>query len=706
MADKFNSDLNAKLSTFFEEGTKDNSFQIQNLKLESQLAFFEAIKKEEEKITQEKEKQLSTEEMMRQISEDRAEKRNKQLEKEFKRTKEIKALEISIIEAKSKHNKEEEKKLTKRLENLKKVQEIEKATQEIIDKYSEDRELRQRRRDAIREAQSEGKKLLKDAQSFSEFTDGLALALTGGLSGGTGFAKAIDTIISGLSDISKKLDKTIEEVIRYKSDWDTRLFGSSSNHESLTKQITDSIGASPYVKQADVMKNIDEAVKAGIAYNVEQRAFLQTVKDDIAGTFNAFDSTLLQIVRIQQQDSTAARLGMEAALNQYLNSMFTNTEYLSNASDGVTRALYEATSLLSSEQSIGFEYQVQKWLGSLYSVGMSGEAISNIAQALGQMASGDVSGVSSGAGKLLVMSAAKAGIPYNELLTKGINDSQINNLLESMVEYLKTIADSNKVVQSQYAAVFGLRTSDIIAAANLGQGDINNIARYSLSNRGALSSLYSMGGSISSRMGLGEKMSNALDNLQYTMASSIASNPALYALWSISGMLDELVGGIPIPFINTFFGGIDLHTTVADLMRVGAMSGGILSGMGSLVKAANASSGQSGINGILNALGVNNRNIVTRGTGLTSGLAQTTSSMSYIGNTSGEDIKEASLASAEAQKEEVSQTYGSEEEQDNTKLGDINSSIIQIYSLLDSVVNGSLKFSVRVGNEEAWTENV
>lgn len=124
--------------------------------------------------------------------------------------------------------------------------------------------------------------------------------------------------------------------------------------------VSKSVGMSPFVKQADIFKNLDAAIEKGIVYNIEQRAFLQTVSENIASTFNAFDSTLLQIIRVQQEDSTASRLGMEAALNQYLNSMYSSTEYLSNVSDQVTSALYEATSLLGAQSSIGFEYQVQK----------------------------------------------------------------------------------------------------------------------------------------------------------------------------------------------------------------------------------------------------------------------------------------------------------------------------------------------------------
>ena len=114
------------------------------------------------------------------------------------------------------------------------------------------------------------------------------------------------------------------------------------------------------MKQAVVMEKLNSAIDQGIAYNVEQRAFLDALSDSVATTFEAFDSTLKDIVRVQQQDSTAYRLGMEASLNEYLNKMFESTEYLSTVSDSVTSNLYEATSLLDAKTSIGFEYTIQK----------------------------------------------------------------------------------------------------------------------------------------------------------------------------------------------------------------------------------------------------------------------------------------------------------------------------------------------------------
>ncbi len=101
-------------------------------------------------------------------------------------------------------------------------------------------------------------------------------------------------------------------------------------------------------------------VKQGISYNVEQRAFLATISEKVADTFNATSSSLLRLVRIQQQDSTAARLGMESALTSFLNNMYETTEYMGSIMEGIQSSLEEAEALMNKEQSVQFEYQVQK----------------------------------------------------------------------------------------------------------------------------------------------------------------------------------------------------------------------------------------------------------------------------------------------------------------------------------------------------------
>ena len=79
------------------------------------------------------------------------------------------------------------------------------------------------------------------------------------------------------------------------------------------------------------------------------------------------------------------------------------------------------------------------------------------------------------------------------------------------------------------------------------------------------------------------------------MAEGMASNPVLYAIYKSAGLLDSVVGGIALPDIKVLGTGANLQTTVADLMRVGAMSGGILAGVAKMIAAGNFSGGFSGV---------------------------------------------------------------------------------------------------------------
>lgn len=273
-------------------------------------------------------------------------------------------------------------------------------------------------------------------------------------------------------------------------------------------------------------------VNQGISYNVEQRAFLATISDKIATTFESTNGSLARLVRIQQQDSTAARLGMESALNSFLNNMYETTEYMSDIMSNIRSSLEEAEALMSSTEATEFDYQVNKWLGSLYSVGMSSSAVESIGNALGDLAAGKISGITSdGAGNLIVMAANNAGLSVADLLKDGLDDSSTNRLMTAMVEYLKGIyndTNGSLVLQQQYADVFGMSAADLKAVANLSTADISNTANQNLSYSGMLSQLNAMANSMYSRTSTGELMTNLTDNLKYTMAAGIANNPALY----------------------------------------------------------------------------------------------------------------------------------------------------------------------------------
>ena len=89
-------------------------------------------------------------------------------------------------------------------------------------------------------------------------------------------------------------------------------------------------------------------------------AEIETIKDKIADTFEAADASLVKLVRIQQADSTAARLGMESALTSFLNNMYETTEYMEQAANSIRANIYEASALMEAEKATEFEYQVQK----------------------------------------------------------------------------------------------------------------------------------------------------------------------------------------------------------------------------------------------------------------------------------------------------------------------------------------------------------
>ena len=158
------------------------------------------------------------------------------------------------------------------------------------------------------------------------------------------------------------LKSTIEEIASYKGKIDTRLQGLASgrNWDAINKSITGIAGISPLIKQSDVANKVKDMVSQGIAFNVEQRAALDVMKDKIATTFEATNTTLLRLVRIQEQDTTAGRLGMESALTAFLNNMYQTTEYMTNVANSIKGNLEEAMSLMTGETALSFEYQVQK----------------------------------------------------------------------------------------------------------------------------------------------------------------------------------------------------------------------------------------------------------------------------------------------------------------------------------------------------------
>lgn len=526
-----------------------------------------------------------------------------------------------------------------------------------------------------------------------------------------------ELLAEAAGSLAKVLDSQVKEISSMQGIVDTRLQGSKANDRDfingsywneLLEEIKWIAGASPFVKQEKIVENVKALIDKGISFDVKQRAFLMTIQEKIANTFDVADGTLLRLIRIQQQDTTAGRLGMESALNSFLNSMYETSEYLSDVASSVRSSLFEMQAFESGDIAAELEFQVQKWMGSLYSVGMSQEAVQGIAQAFGQITSGDVSGLTgNGTGNLLIMAANEAGISIADILQEGLKADETNELMQAMVNYLAEIAETSsdsRVVQQQLANVYGIKASDLKAATNLATS-LSDVAGQDLTYGGMVGQLKHMMNTIRFRTSIGEGMTNMWDNMMYSMASTQASNPMLYLLPKMADLLRDVTGGggIALPGISVMGNMVDLHTSVADLMSVASMAGTALGAIGPVLL---------GLTDLVNPLvgttmlmraGIETSGkapVIARGTPAVlknvsgSGISE---SGQIVGQSSGDDIKKQTLQGAEDDKKK--QLVEAKDEEASTDLvTKANQAVIDIYSLLEEVAHGSQSLRVRVIN--------
>lgn len=472
---------------------------------------------------------------------------------------------------------------------------------------------------------------------------------------------ALNTLVNGFynsfTDLSKSLDTAAKEQIGYLSKLDTRLYGSGKNFSSLLNMVEKNVGVNAYIKQSKVFEKLNDYVSQGIAFNVEQRAFLGTVSEKIASTFEANNNALLQIIKIQQADSTAARLGMESTLTQFLNSNFKDTSYLNGLSDSVASSLVGASSQLSRDGSIAFEYQVQKWLGSLSSVGVSDSTIQSLAQGINALGTGDVNTLSGNSAlqNLLVMSANRSGLNYSKLLTDGMNANTTNQLMLGMVDYLQSVANNqNQVVKTQYANLFGMTISDLTSVLNLSTADLTKIAGNMKSYGDTISETENRLKTLYQRTSAGEMAENIFGNVMWNAGKMVTQNVGAYLTYLGSTLagdtLNQILGETkvsPMGVGTSFKAGDILKGTVA-----AAFTGAGL--VSQLLSASNRSFGN--VNTNLNSWGASDTNLTSRG--LSETLADRTtgkglSQAVYIGNSDTSALYKSSLLSAEEQNEEI-----------------------------------------------------
>ena len=503
--------------------------------------------------------------------------------------KELSNIELERLEAAGATTEEYEKQLKivedqqKELEKVKKLEEIEKKRKAAEEKRNSkfvrgmnaDKTVKEWALDKLK-GTVESKAAEAEKKSVGDNSNSFAKA---GLQILENLGNLINNALKALSQtFSSAITDAKSMLMTYQAQMDSRLEGTSKNFKQMSTMVTKNLGLSPIAKQTDVLKNINKAVSDGIAYNVEQRAYLKTVSDNIVMTFDALSQELDRMIRLQGTDSTVARMGMEADLQKMLGSMYEGTQYLSQAFDSVTTALFETSARLGNEAGMEFEYTVQKWLGALFSSGMSTQGVTEIANALNKLGTGDVQGLAGNSQMqtLLAMSANRAGLDYAKMMTEGIDASNTNKLLASMVSYLAEIANSttqNNVVANAYGNILGMSLSDLKSITNV-LSTSEELYNTTLSYTDAEATTVNRVQNLSSRMNYMSKFNNVLENATYGVASQIVNHWPLYLMYQLGDTLLKDVKLGPVDLGAALKGGTMLMAGAKGLFGLGSGDAG------------------------------------------------------------------------------------------------------------------------------------
>jgi hypothetical protein len=412
---------------------------------------------------------------------------------------------------------------------------------------------------------------------------------------------AYNTITNGMDKLYSQITSAATTYSGYVDKISTRLFGANESFSTISKTITEAFGSSAFFKMSTIFESITTAVSKGISYNIEERAAMNVLSQKVADTFEAFNENLLRLIRIQQDDSTRARLGMESLLTEFLNKNYQDTSYLDSISKSVSANLFEASSLRSTAQAAELEYVIQRYLGSLSSVGVSSTLIDSLSRGIGYLASGDISSLSSDDSlqQLLVASANRGGgASYGEMLTGNFDVRDAISLFTGFYSLIQEISETGKannvVALNQYAKIFGMTVSDITATLNLSTKDLENISkdlksyadmRQRVEEETTFAKLYSRtGGAI-----IGD---NLYQNFIQNAGKGIGQTAAGYLSWELAGTMAGLLKGIETGISVKPFGiGTEINLTVGDIMKAATVSGATLSGLISMMSGINSIKG-------------------------------------------------------------------------------------------------------------------
>ena len=374
------------------------------------------------------------------------------------------------------------------------------------------------------------------------------------------FGKNVEKLASSLqSSLSGQLDSTINSYIDNYQSMISSLVGANKDWESITDNLNNALSANSLVRQENVYKNLTELIKAGISENVEQRAFLETISDDLNLLLDTQTGSLARLIRLQDASIAENRVAIEYSLREFLNQNYQTSEYIKDSYLKVADSISELQAINTTSIASSIESALQTWLGSYYSVGVSDSTISSLASAINSLGTGDLSNINSNISKLVMMGAATSGKSYGNLLTNGITAEDVSAIMSGITDYAKSI-EGNNVVRSQWASLFGLSISDLEALKNL------NIANNTQTVSSDINKLFdAYANFVPTTVGL----KNTFENLMFTTATNIASNDALYGSYFVTDILEKSGIGSALSSLGSSIASMGLKKTGGALQVAG-----------------------------------------------------------------------------------------------------------------------------------------
>lgn len=499
----------------------------------------------------------------------------------------------------------------------------------------------------------------------------------------------MDNVSNGINSLFTKIKNSGKEYADYVENIETRLIGTSKDYDSITSKLDKVFSMNVFFNEKEALDKVVQFLDEGIAYNVELRASLDLVSEKIAKTFEALDSTLIRLIKVQQSDSTQARLGMESLLQSYLNSSFENTEYLKSLSDQVSALLLETSSQKTREGSVEFEYAVQKWLGSMSSVGVSDSTILALATGLGYLGSGNISELTSNSAlqSLIALSVQKGSgtKSYGEMLTNGLEVEDVSAIMTGFYNLVSEISDSgNLVAMNQYANLFGLTMSDITSVLNLTAEEVKSISQNMATYEDTISQVNKelSGSKLLSRTSYSEMIENLESNIMTSigldMAGSIGANVAYLVADLAAGIVEQLNLGTEIhPWGIGASVDLDLSTMIKGGMVTGSYLSAILSNISALSSIASPN---------LKLLGGDDTSTIkilggTGSSGVTTGT--TTNQVTYVGRTDNSSVM--GTVSQQAN-EQTSSILTKDVDEESKKMEKLSEAMLEIADNVEFIV--------------------